>query len=95
MAWIHCRFPRDLRTADSYDALTGRDAKEASRIQCSTHQEDVVKELSVEEVLRIAGGLPLPAALDELTYRAPAESSNDPVDYAHLLGANRHPSETA
>ena len=75
--------------------ITGRDTNEASRIQCRTHQEDVVKELSLEEVLRIAGGLPLSAALDELTYRAPAESSNDPVDYAHLLGAARHPSETA
>ncbi len=54
-----------------------------------------MKELTFEEVLRIAGGLPVPAALDELTYRAPAESSNDPIDYAHILGANRHPSEAA
>ena len=54
-----------------------------------------MKELSLEEVLRIAGGLPLTAALDELTYRAPTESSNDPVDSAHFLGASRHPSETA
>jgi len=46
-----------------------------------------VKELSLEEVLRIAGGLPLPAALDEVTYRAPEESVSDPIDYAHLLGA--------
>jgi hypothetical protein len=48
-----------------------------------------VKELSLEEVLRIAGGMPLPAALDEVTYRAPEESVSDPVDYAHLLGAPR------
>jgi hypothetical protein len=46
-----------------------------------------VKELSLEEVLRIAGGVPLSAALDELTYRAPEESVNDPVDYARWLGA--------
>jgi hypothetical protein len=60
-----------------------------------SHQEDAVKELSLEEVLRIAGGLPVQAALDEITYRAPAESSSDPIDYAHLLGAVRHPSESA
>jgi len=46
-----------------------------------------VKELSLEEVLRIAGGVPLSAALDELTYRAPEEAVDDPIDYAHLLGA--------
>ena len=45
-----------------------------------------MKELSLEEVLKIAGGVPLSAALDELTYRAPEESVDDPVDYAHLLG---------
>lgn len=54
-----------------------------------------MKELTFEEVLRIAGGLPVASALDELTYRAPAESSNDPIDYAHLLDVNRHPSEAA
>lgn len=54
-----------------------------------------MKELSLEEVLRIAGGLPVPAALDELTYRAPAESAAEPIDYAHVLGAARHPSESA
>lgn len=54
-----------------------------------------MKELSLEEVLGIAGGLPFSAALDELTYRAPAETSGDPIDYAHLLGASRHPSQTA
>jgi hypothetical protein len=53
-----------------------------------------VKELSLEEVLRIAGGLPLSAALDEVTYRAPAESVNDPIDYAHLLGAPLRATET-
>jgi hypothetical protein len=54
-----------------------------------------VKELSLEEVLRIAGGLPLTSALDELTYRAPEESMPDPVDYAHLLaGSFRAPEPT-
>ena len=46
-----------------------------------------MKELSLEEVLRIAGGLPLTAALDDVTYRTPEEAVNDPIDYAHLLGA--------
>jgi hypothetical protein len=45
-----------------------------------------VKELTFEEVLRIAGGVPLAAALDEVTYRAPAEAPADPVDYARLAG---------
>ena len=52
-----------------------------------------MKELSLEEVLRIAGGVPLSAALDELTYRAPEESGSDPIDYAHLLGAGLRPTE--
>ena len=45
-----------------------------------------MKELTLEEVLRIAGGVPFAAALDEVTYRAPEESVSEPVDYAHLLG---------
>lgn len=52
-----------------------------------------MKELTIEEVLRIAGGLPVPAALDELTYRTAEESAGDPVDYAHLLGPGLRPSE--
>ena len=44
-----------------------------------------MKELSIEEVLRIAGGVPHPAALDELTYRAP-QDTRDAADGAHLLG---------
>ena len=52
-----------------------------------------MKELSLEEVLRIAGGVPLSAALDEVTYRAPEECVNDPVDYAHLLGLGLRPTE--
>jgi hypothetical protein len=47
-----------------------------------------MKELSVEEVLRIAGGVPGTAALDEVTYRTGAEQRPDPVDYAHLVAAD-------
>ena len=54
-----------------------------------------MKELSLEEVLRIAGGVPLSAALDEVTYRAPQECVNDPVDYAHLLGVPFRSTESA
>jgi hypothetical protein len=50
-----------------------------------------MKELSVEEVLRIAGGVPGTAALDEVTYRAAAEPRPDPVDYAYLLAADARP----
>ena len=52
-----------------------------------------MKELSIEEVLRIAGGLPVPAALDELTYRMPETPAGDPVDYAHDLAGTLRPSE--
>jgi hypothetical protein len=45
-----------------------------------------MKELTYEEVLRIAGGVPVTAALDEVTYRAPQESAASPIDYAHLSG---------
>lgn len=44
-----------------------------------------MKELSLEEVLRIAGGVPAAAALDDVSYAAPARA--DPVDYARLLEA--------
>ena len=52
-----------------------------------------MKELSLEEVLRIAGGVPLAAALDEVTYRAPAESRAEPVEYARLPGRDLAPDE--
>ena len=52
-----------------------------------------MKELNLEEVMRIAGGVPLSAALDELTYRAPEETGADPADYARLLGVNLRESE--
>lgn len=51
-----------------------------------------MKELSIEEVLRIAGGVPLTAALDELTYRAPQDAPRDPVECARLLGGVPDPS---
>ena len=38
-----------------------------------------MKELSLEEVLRIAGGVPPASALDELTYRVPEERREAPV----------------
>lgn len=52
-----------------------------------------MKELTLEEVLKIAGGVPLPAALDELTYRAPQEDGRDPLDRESLLGQDPRPSE--
>ena len=52
-----------------------------------------MKELDFEEVLRIAGGVPVSAALDELTYRAPERSAADAVDYARLLGWSPRESE--
>jgi hypothetical protein len=45
-----------------------------------------MKELTLEEVLRIAGGVPVSAALDEITYRTPQETAREPIDYAHLPG---------
>ena len=52
-----------------------------------------MKELSFEEVLRIAGGLPVSAALDEVTYLAPESAATDAVDYARLLEASVRPHE--
>ena len=54
-----------------------------------------MKELSLEEVLRIAGGVPAAAALDEVTYRAPAEPHAEPVDYAHLAEGDLRASRAA
>jgi len=45
-----------------------------------------VKELSLDEVLRIAGGVPVTAALDELTYLPPTEPAAGTVDATRLLG---------
>jgi hypothetical protein len=68
--------------------------RQACRIQGTSLQgEDDVKELSLEEVLRIAGGVPLSAALDELTYRAPEEQPAAEVDAARFCAAVPHPSE--
>lgn len=52
-----------------------------------------MKELSLEEVLRIAGGVPHAAALDEITYRAPQDAERDPLDRERLLGKDARPSE--
>ena len=52
-----------------------------------------MKELNFEEVLRIAGGVPVSAALDEITYRAPQEQGNEPIDYARFLGSSLRPPE--
>lgn len=41
-----------------------------------------MKELTEHEVLAIAGGLPPIAALDEISYRAPAEPLRDPMAHA-------------
>jgi hypothetical protein len=65
----------------------------ACRVESTCIQEDVVKELSLEEVLRIAGGVPVTAALDELTYRAPQEPVGEPPDYARLLNRVLPPPE--
>lgn len=53
-----------------------------------------MKELTLEEVLRIKGGTPLTAALDEVTYRSPLPAAVDAVDYAKPETAP-HPSEPA
>jgi hypothetical protein len=81
------------RAANSYHAShrSGRAPPAGSKATAS--KEDDVKELSLEEVLRIAGGVPVSAALDEITYRTPQESAADPVDYARLLGKDLRPSE--
>ena len=52
-----------------------------------------MKELSLEEVLRIAGGVPVTAALDELTYRAPQPTATESVDASRLLPAGVRDSE--
>lgn len=52
-----------------------------------------MKELNLEEVLRIAGGVPVSAALDEITYRAPEETGSEPMDYARFLASSIRPPE--
>ena len=52
-----------------------------------------MKELSIEEVLRIAGGVPLTAVLDELTYRAPEEQPAAAGEAARFPVAVPRPSE--
>jgi hypothetical protein len=45
-----------------------------------SRKEKRMKDLSLDEVLAIAGGLPPIAALDEETYRNPAEPLRDPIE---------------
>jgi hypothetical protein len=52
-----------------------------------------VKELSLEEVLRIAGGVPVTAALDEITYRAPPPAVTESVDASRLFPGDVRDSE--
>jgi hypothetical protein len=86
---IFARAPR--RTPLAF--VHGRDAAFPSESRAARTQERAMKELSVEEVLRIAGGVPGAAALDEVTYRAPAEPRADPVDYAHLVAGEYRAAE--
>ena len=51
-----------------------------------------MKELSPDETLAIAGGLPSVAMLDEMSYRAPAEPVRDPMESADLA-SERHPGD--
>ena len=48
-----------------------------------------MKEMSLDEVLAIAGGLPPGAALDEMFYRTPAEPLRDPMQFSHLAAGDR------
>ena len=52
-----------------------------------------MKELNLEEILRIAGGRPVSAALDEVTYLSAATPADDAVDYARLLEPGVRPAE--
>lgn len=49
-----------------------------------------MRELNLDEILAIAGGLPPVAALDEMTYRTPAEPLRDPMAFAELA-TGEHP----
>lgn len=52
-----------------------------------------MKELTDQEILAVAGGLPPGIALDEVFYRAPAEPLRDAMACAELA-AEEHPNET-
>ena len=49
--------------------------------------------MSLEEVLRIAGGVPVTAALDELSYRSPQEPQLPADERAMRLGTLLRESE--
>jgi hypothetical protein len=86
---IHAAIVRDPRAASRAKsariesgfsrAAPGRPAYDAPH----RHRRGIdVKELSIEEVLRIAGGVPAAAALDEITYRAAEEAAMQSADRA-------------
>jgi hypothetical protein len=90
----HWRFFDARNRALSYDSFHRPGAKPTlPDSKASSFSGGRVKELDLEEVLRIAGGVPVPAALDEVTYRALQEPAGDAVDYAHLLGQAFHAPE--
>jgi hypothetical protein len=51
----------------------------------ASEKERPVKELTPDEILAIAGGLPPGASLDEIFYRAPAEPVRDPMACAEVV----------
>lgn len=57
-------------------------------------KESPVKELTPDEILAIAGGLPPGVSLDEIFYRAPAEPVRDPMACAEIV-AEEAPRATA
>src|SRR5258708_9253118 len=58
--------------------LTGRDVKPSlPDPKAPASKDDEVKALTLQEVLRIAVGVPLSAALAELTYRPPQQSTTE------------------
>jgi hypothetical protein len=62
--------------------------------RCKPIAGGTMKELTLEEVLRIAGGVPLSAALDEVTYRVPQEVPCDPVEGMRLTHGIPGPSDS-
>ena len=87
----HSRLTHELSAADSYDVLTGKTSMHAGLTISA--RERPMKELSLEEVLRIAGGVPTTSALDELTYAAHGDAFDDHVESKRLQGATRHPAQ--
>jgi hypothetical protein len=73
------RFRRAFRSSGFYDGST--DPACASRDTGSRFAKEApMKELSMDEVMAIAGGMPTAATLDEIFYRLPLEPAADPVE---------------